>query len=202
MFTFSSYDIISWFLVYFIIGANLYVLDKRYGVYIYNKYKKLISPNMENYVDDYTKGFIYNRRTRVKILWSSNISFILSLSVFLGGYTPLPVELVMFFIEIPFTFLGMMVGPFYGKILNVSSQTVDKLDVIEKQVENGTLEENTKHYINETVNDIKDSFNKTMHKVSDEFSTKETNVKEKEKEVKTNNYQDTNDAINNILGKK
>lgn len=202
MFTFSSYDIISWFLVYFIIGANLYVLDKRYGVYIYNKYKKLISPNMENYVDDYTKGFIYNRRTRVKILWSSNISFILSLSVFLGGYTPLPVELVMFFIEIPFTFLGMMVGPFYAKILNVSSQTVDKLDVIEKQVENGTLEENAKHYINETANDIKDSLNKTMYKVSDEFSTKETNVKEKEKEVKPNNYQDANDAINNILGKK
>lgn len=207
---FSGYEILSWFFVYFVIGANLYVLDKKYGVVLYNKWKKYSSNNMEEYKDDYTKGFIYNRRTRVKILWASNISFVFSLSVFLGGYSLLPVEIVMFFLEIPVTFLGILVGPFYAKLLRMSERTVEKLDEFEG--DDGSLENAAKKVIDKTSQEIKEGFSKTaqdikesvgdvVDKVNDEIKdVTSSNQSEVKKEDKS--YENANNTINDILGKK
>lgn len=109
---------ISMVLVYLILGINFFILDKKYGVKFYNFIAKISSENIELFENNYEKGFIYNQTKKQKMVVATITSFVLSFIVIYTGHVSLPVELAMFFIEIPIMYTGFLLGPIQLKLLN------------------------------------------------------------------------------------
>ena len=208
-------DLVFWIFIYSVIGMNFYLLDTKIGVSIHNWFKRMGSKDAEKYVK-VNEGFIYNRKLKSKIFHATVISAILSVTVVWQGGSSIPVEIVMFTIEIPIVMLGFFIGPFYIKLLRISETAVEHYDKFEDKIEDTDLIEeakngvskattNIKNSINETTGSVIDSINETTDDVVDSISEKYDDVKDSfksQKKPKEDKYQSSIDAIDDILGKK
>jgi hypothetical protein len=192
-----------WLFAYFLIGATSYVLDKKYGIGIYNTFKKLTTnPDTYKKVD---KGFLYNRSIRSKLFYGAIISGALSFLLFVFGKVGIETKVVLYFFETFFLVLGILLGPVYKRLLFWSKKGLDKMDDLE---ENFSAEE-TKKDISKNITEIKDSLTDTIedakNSVSETFTFAEKKTKEEliaeEKENKINSMKSKNSAFDDLLKK-
>jgi len=192
-----------WLFAYFLIGATSYVLDKKYGIGIYNTFKKLTT-NPEKYkkVD---KGFLYNRSLRSKLFYGAVISGALSFLLFVFGKVGIETKVVLYFFETFFLVLGILLGPVYKKLLFWSKKGLDKMDDLE---ENFSVED-TKNDISKNVSQLKEDFTDTIKEAKDSvsdtftFSDKKTKEEliEEDKNKKIDTIKSKNSAFDDLLKK-
>ena len=100
----TSY-LIFWIVMFVILGAFWYVVDRRFGQGVYRFWYRLTheKPLPENV----RRGFVYNRRTRHKAFMATILSTIQSVLVLVNmeNFNPL-VELILWIVEVPVTLLG------------------------------------------------------------------------------------------------
>jgi len=183
-----------WLFAYFIFGATSYVLDRKYGIGMYNTFLKLTS-SKEGYkkVD---KGFLYNRSLRSKIFYGSILSGVLSVVLFVLGTVGIETKIVLYVFETFFLVLGILLGPLYNKMIFWGKKGLDKMDDLE---ENFNIED-TKADISKSVDDITDS-------IGDKLSSAKESISDiiptaTEKKTKAEEIEDTkNKKIDTLAAK-
>jgi hypothetical protein len=126
MSTLTSY-IAFWMILFVLLGAFWYVIDRRYGVHWYRRWYRLTRP--EPLPEGIVAGFVYNRRTRHKALMATVLSTLqTALALLQGENLNLLVELVLWLVEVPMTLLGFALGPWAYRLWQRKDVVFDKLD--------------------------------------------------------------------------
>ncbi|WOO41697.1 hypothetical protein [Rubellicoccus peritrichatus] len=127
----TSY-IVFWMIMFVILGAFWYIIDRRYGVKWYRLWYRLT--HKDPLPDNIAVGFVYNRRSRHKAVMAAVLS---TLQTFVALYSVqslnLLVELVLWLVEIPMTMIGFMIGPFAFKLWGRKDEMLDAIDDLEQK---------------------------------------------------------------------
>lgn len=124
----TSY-IVFWMVLFVLLGAFWYIIDRRFGVKWYRFWYKLT--NKDPLPDDVEVGFIFNRKSRHKALMATGLSTIQTVAALYSIETiNLLVELILWIVEVPMTMLGFLVGPWAYKLWKGRDDVFDALDEI------------------------------------------------------------------------
>lgn len=129
MANYTSY-IIFWMILFVLLGAFWYVVDRRYGIKWYRRFYGWT--HAEPLPADIQVGFIYNRRSRHKAVMATVLSTLQTLiALYSVESLNLLVELILWLVEIPMTMLGFALGPFAFKLWGRKDRMLDALDDFE-----------------------------------------------------------------------
>ena len=126
MSTLTSY-IIFWMILFVLLGAFWYVIDRHYGVKWYRRWYRLTRP--EPLAEDVVAGFVFNRRTRHKALMAAILSTVQTVVALIQiENLNLLVELILWIVEVPMTLIGFAVGPWAYRLWRRKDAVFDKID--------------------------------------------------------------------------
>lgn len=115
--------------LFVLLGAFWYIMDRRFGVKWYRFWYKLT--NKDPLPDDVEVGFIFNRKSRHKVIMATGLSTIQTVAALYSIETiNLLVELILWIVEVPMTMLGFMIGPWAYKLWKGRHDVYDALDEI------------------------------------------------------------------------
>ena len=118
-----------WMVLFVLLGAFWYVIDRRFGVKWYRFWYKLT--NKEPLPDEVEVGFIFNRKSRHKALMATMLSTVQTVAALYSIETiNLLVELILWIVEVPMTMLGFIIGPWAYKLWKGRDDVFDALDEI------------------------------------------------------------------------
>ena len=124
----TSY-IIFWMVLFVILGAFWYIIDRRFGVRWYRLWHKLT--NKAPLPDDVEVGFIFNRKSRHKALMATGLSTLQTVAALYSIESiNLLVELILWIVEVPMTMLGFLIGPWAFKLWKGRADMFEALDEI------------------------------------------------------------------------
>ncbi|MGJ8654168.1 MAG: hypothetical protein ACSHX8_12920 [Opitutaceae bacterium] len=130
MSNYTSY-IIFWMVMFIILGAFWYVLDRLHGVRWYRYWYGLThrDPLPQNVV----VGFVYNRRSRHKVVMATIVSTVQTFVALTSLESiNLLVELVLWIVEIPMVMVGFAIGPLVFKVWKRKDKMLDAIDDFEQ----------------------------------------------------------------------
>ncbi|MGJ8638460.1 MAG: hypothetical protein ACSHYA_03630 [Opitutaceae bacterium] len=130
MSSYTSY-IIFWMVIFVLLGAFWYIVDRMHGVRWYRRWYRLThsDPLPANIV----VGFIYNRRSRHKVVMATVLSTVQTFIALTSVETlNLLVELVLWIVEIPMVMLGFAIGPLAFKLWKRKDEMLDAVDDFEQ----------------------------------------------------------------------
>ncbi len=119
-----------WALVFVLIGASSYVTDKKWGITLYGKVRKWFHPP-DATLETVDRGFIYNRSNKARWKIAALVSFIQAIIMIGWRHADPRVELMLFFIITPATFIGFLLGPWLEKFRTLREEGLAKLDKVE-----------------------------------------------------------------------
>lgn len=135
----TSY-IVFWMVFFVLLGAFWYVIDRRYGVKSYRIWFNLT--HKDPLSDDIEAGFIYNRKTRHKVMMATLVSTVqTAMALFSIESINLLVELILWIVEVPMTMVGFLIGPWAYKLWQGRGEVFDALDEINAKGEAKAAEE-------------------------------------------------------------
>jgi hypothetical protein len=127
-------DFILWLSAFFLLSAHLYIWDKKKKGSlrkIYIGYHNLTS-SKENQIMVSEKGFIYNQNIKAKIAFATFLSVCITVIMFIiPGAMSIPLEILMFFTEIPTIVAGFYAGTILEKIYVWIGKLVGIIDKVE-----------------------------------------------------------------------
>lgn len=125
----TSY-LVFWIVMFVILGAFWYVVDRRYGQRAYRAWYRLT--HEKPLPEGVQRGFVFNRRTRHKALMATLLSTTQSVIAVASIAQPnLLVELILWIVEVPATLLGFAIGPWVYKIWARRGEVFDAIDDLE-----------------------------------------------------------------------
>lgn len=125
----TSY-LVFWIVIFLILGAFWYALDRRYGVKFYRSWYRLT--HEKPLPEGIQRGFIFNRKTRHKALMATLLSTAQTVVAVMSIEQPnLLVELILWIVEVPVTMLGFALGPWVYKLWSRRDEMFDAIDEIE-----------------------------------------------------------------------
>jgi len=158
-------DFILWHLAILILSAHFYIWDKnehgvvrRFYIWFHN-----FTSSQEKQIEKSNKGFVYNQKTRSKVAFATGISLVFTgLLLVIPGAMSLPMEILMFFTEIP----TITIGFFLGIPLEKTYSTLKSLMGIVDKVENNEID------ISEEISDAIDTVKARVTETAESFSNK------------------------------
>lgn len=120
-----------WALVFVLFGASAYITDRKIGIKIYSKIRKWWHPPSSEPLAQVERGFIYNRSNKARWQLATIISGIQSVIVIGIRHEDPRMELVIFFVVIPSTYFGFLIGPYYERLKKLREKGFEKLDAVE-----------------------------------------------------------------------
>jgi hypothetical protein len=115
--------------LFVLLGAFWYVIDRRFGVKWYRLWHNLT--NKKPLPAEVEVGFIFNRKSRHKALMATLLSTVQTVAALYSIETiNLLVELILWIVEVPMTMLGFMIGPWAYKLWKGRDDVFDALDEI------------------------------------------------------------------------
>ena len=136
MSNYTSY-IIFWMVVFVMLGAFWYIVDRLHGVRWYRRWYKLThrDPLPQNVV----VGFVYNRRSRHKVVMAAVVSTVQTFVALTSLESlNLLVELILWIVEIPMVMVGFAIGPLVFKVWKRKDTMLDAIDDFEQSHFSGT----------------------------------------------------------------
>lgn len=139
MSNYTSY-IIFWMVMFTMLGAFWYIVDRLHGVRWYRRWYGLthedpLPPNV-------TVGFVYNRRSRHKVVMAAIVSTVQTFIALTSVESlNLLVELILWIVEIPMVMLGFAIGPLVFKIWKRKDTMLDAIDDFEQSHFGGDVAE-------------------------------------------------------------
>lgn len=128
MFTEVLY-VISWVLVFLLLGAVWYVIDRRLGVkvqrWFYNMTHKDPLPASEE------RGFIYRRKAKTRFAAATLLASIMGIATLLQGEFNPFLEVMAFILVVPVIMTGFYFGPQVDRFWERKDDILDKVDKIE-----------------------------------------------------------------------
>ena len=125
----TSY-LVFWIVMFVILGAFWYVVDRRFGQGVYRFWYRLTHENP--LPNDVRRGFVYNRKTRHKAFMAAVLSTAQSVVTVMNiEQVNLLVELILWIVEVPVTLLGFGIGPWVYKLWNRKDEVFDAIDDLE-----------------------------------------------------------------------
>jgi hypothetical protein len=119
-----------WSLIFMMIGASTFVIDRKWGTKIYGKFRKWGHPPTAG-LPEMERGFIYNRSNITRWKYAGALSLVWALIMIGYRHEDPSVELIVMFV-LPFaTFIGFMVGPLYLRFKMAQERWLRKLDEVE-----------------------------------------------------------------------
>lgn len=113
-----------------ILGAVWYVIDRKFGVRWYKWWHDMT--HEQPLPPEAARGFIFNKPTKVKAFAALVLSsFISVLSVYFADEKPL-IELVLWFVAIPATMIGFLLGPRIFPVWQKRDAIFDSVDKWER----------------------------------------------------------------------
>ena len=118
-----------WMVLFVLLGAFWYIIDRRFGVKWYRFWYNLT--NKVPLADDVEVGFIFNRKSRHKVLMATGLSTIQTVAALYSIESiNLLVELILWIVEVPMTMFGFLIGPWAYKLWKGRGDVFDALDEI------------------------------------------------------------------------
>lgn len=125
----TSY-LVFWIVMFVILGAFWYVVDRQYGQRLYRFWYGLTHEHP--LPDSVRRGFVFNRKTRHKALMATLLSTAQSIAAVMTVAQPnLLVELILWIVEVPVTLLGFAIGPWVFSVWRRKDEVFDAIDDIE-----------------------------------------------------------------------
>ncbi|WP_309006970.1 hypothetical protein [Pelagicoccus sp. SDUM812005] len=125
----TSY-LVFWIVMFLILGAFWYVVDRKYGQGVYRFWYRLT--HEKPLPESVQRGFVYNRKTRHKALMATLLSTAQSIVAVMSVAEPnLLVELILWIVEVPVTLLGFAIGPWVFGIWRRKDEVFDAIDDLE-----------------------------------------------------------------------
>lgn len=116
-----------WIILFILLGAFWYVMDRRFGVKWYRRWFNLT--HRDPLPAGVEAGFIYNRKSRHKAVMATLLSTVQTVAaLFTLESINLLVELILWIVEVPMTMLGFMIGPWAYRLWKGRDEVFDKLD--------------------------------------------------------------------------
>jgi hypothetical protein len=113
------------------LGAFWYIVDRLHGVRWYRRWYALTHESP--LPDDVTVGFVYNRRSRHKVVMAAVVSTVQTLIALTSVEAlNLLVELILWIVEIPMVMLGFAIGPLVFKVWKRKDTMLDAMDDFEQ----------------------------------------------------------------------
>lgn len=130
MSNYTSY-IIFWMVMFTMLGAFWYIVDRLHGVRWYRRWYALT--HREPLPQDVTVGFVYNRRSRHKVVMATVVSTVQTFVALTSVESlNLLVELILWIVEIPMVMLGFAIGPLVFKVWKRKDTMLDAIDDFEQ----------------------------------------------------------------------
>lgn len=122
----TSY-LVFWIVMFVILGAFWYVVDRKYGQRLYRFWYGLT--HEKPLPESVRRGFVYNRKTRHKALMATLLSTAQSVVAVMSIAQPnLLVELILWIVEVPVTLIGFAIGPWVFNIWRRKDEMFDAID--------------------------------------------------------------------------
>lgn len=122
-----------WSIFFVAAGLFLYVLDRKYGRFLY---RWLYNATHENELAEKEIGFIYKQSTKRRLYFALVFSTVQSL-LFIGMNVNPLFEMMMWLLEAPIMFVGFYFGPVAFKLWESRQHLYEKIE----RMENGITEE-------------------------------------------------------------
>ncbi len=120
---------LSWFLVLTIVGAGLYVFDRRQGVRLYRWWYDMTHEHP--LPADVEGGFLYNRKAQSRFAFAVVLASAQSALALFYEASTLPQELLSLLIEVPCLMFGFYLGPTVYRLWQRREKVFDTVDQIE-----------------------------------------------------------------------
>ena len=198
---------IIWLFAYLLIGSTFYLLDMKYGVLLRRHIFFPISEwfiKMSSKKDEYIpkifneSGFLYKRKLKIKIFYSTLISAFISFMLLIYGSVGIETKIILSVFEVFVFNLGVLLGPLIYNLGKGRKKVLEYIDDIESKLEDG------EDVFTPKLEDIKKSFSffgeSQIDKVNSKISDLVTSAKDDEKS-KTDVLEENINKINKILGK-
>jgi hypothetical protein len=122
-------QILACLIVFVLIGALSYTLDRRLGVKLYHWFYDMT--HEKPLPDGEIRGFVYNRRARARFAAAVVLAVVVTIvSAIHVGDNPL-ISLVGFFLEVPLLMIGFYLGPSVDQLWGRRDRFFDKVDKLE-----------------------------------------------------------------------
>ena len=123
-----------WMIFFVLLGAFWYVIDRRFGVKWYRVWFNLT--HKDPLPSDVEAGFIYNRKTRNKVMMATLLSTLQTVAALFSLETiNLLVELILWIVEVPMTMVEFLIGPWAYRLWRGRNEMYDALDEINAKSE-------------------------------------------------------------------
>ena len=162
-----------WCIVFALIGAHVYVLDRKIGIKIYARWRKWTSPLGEAKGAP-ERGFIYNRSNKARWVWAGIIASFNCFLMIGWRHGDPRIEIFQFFLITPFTWMGFMIGPIYFGFKKKREEFFETLDA----VESGKLDVHEK--VREAANEKLGALDRLVDRIKHFFVSLLLNWKKKE----------------------
>ena len=127
---YTSY-ILFWMVLFIILGSFWYILDRLHGVRWYRRWYALT--HRDPLPQDVVVGFIYNRRSRHKVVMATVLSTVQTFIALTSVESlNLLVELILWIVEIPMVMIGFAIGPMAFKLWKRKDEMLDAVDDFEQ----------------------------------------------------------------------
>ena len=201
-------NVFVWIALFIVLGGFFYFLDRWFGVSIYRWFYGMT--HKEPLPAEEVKGFIHNRKAKIRFANACVLAFFLSLVNYYYNEKANPLyEILSWILEAPLVFIGFCLGPVLYRIWDKKDnlfKAVDKLENGEIDV-SGKLkdvaESVTKDIFNvasNTVNQAIDSIKK-QDESSNKLATPKQDEENKEDEGKEEEEIDPKELMNKYLNK-
>ncbi len=179
-----------WCILFTIIGAVWYNLDRRYGVKLYRWWYDLT--HKDPLPEGEQRGFVYNRSTKARFTAAWVVSTVQSVAVILTTPVNPLVELIMWLFEVPVTMLGFYLGPYLYRLWQRSDVVFDAMDRLEHRAESGDID--VKATAAAASRAIRHRFASTIHREEEHSGQRDPEPEEKTTEAATVNESAENDS--------
>ena len=126
----SAAFFLSWFLVFMLCGAVLYIFDRSRGVKIWRWFYDMTHEHPLDAGKEF--GFIYNRPARNRFTIAVILSLLQSGCAIMEGASSLTNEILSIFAEVPCLMFGFYLGPTFFRIWARREKVFDTVDQLEK----------------------------------------------------------------------
>lgn len=151
-------------LMYFIIGIKIYLIDMWLGVSIRMFFYRLF--HEEPLPQEKQFGFIHKKSGRIKVFWASMICAVTSLFFIFQMHTNPILEVVTYFFDTTFVFLGFLAGPWAWRTIKGKNKILEKLDEGHEKIVDGSLVED----VSEGFSKVKKTATSHIDEIAENFS--------------------------------
>lgn len=121
---------LSWFLVFVLCGAMVYVFDRTRGVRVYRWLYDMT--HEQPLAADVSTGFVFHRSAQTRFTIAVIVSIFQSVAAVLERLSSVTHEILSVFVEVPCIMLGFYLGPTLWRIWSRRDEVFNTVDKIEK----------------------------------------------------------------------